>query len=179
MFFDPLYFVFILPAVGLMLWAQWRVKATYAQGDRIGANLSGAAAARHILDAAGLHNVGVEQTEGFLSDHYDPRAKVLRLSPGVYNNRTASAVGIAAHEAGHALQDAEQYGPLVVRNFAVPIATLGSSVVNFVMMAAFGALFIGAGKLFPLLLLAALGGYVAILAFQLVNLPVEFDASNR
>ena len=97
--------------------------------------LSGAGAARHILDAAGLQDVTIEQVPGQLSDHYDPRAKVLRLSQAVYGERNTAAVGIAAHEAGHALQDAKNYAPLVIRNAAVPAATFGGNA-SFLMIIA-------------------------------------------
>ena len=122
MFFDPMYFLFIAPAVLLGLWAQMRISMTYARAQRMAAPLSGVAAARHILDSAGLSNVQIEQIPGRLSDHYDPRDKVLRLSPEVYQSRTLAAVGIAAHEAGHAIQDAHAYAPLMLRNAAVPAA---------------------------------------------------------
>jgi Zn-dependent membrane protease YugP len=121
-FFNPMYFVFLLPAILLMGWAQWRVKSAFARGMQVPSNLSGAAAAQHILESAGLHDVGIEITQGMLSDHYDARDRMLRLSPQVHESRTAAAVGIAAHEAGHALQHAQGYMPLVIRNAAVPAA---------------------------------------------------------
>ncbi len=172
MMFDPMYFLYISPALLLAFWAQMRVKSTFAQAQKIPAALSGAAAARHILDAAGLQNVAIEQIPGQLSDHYDPRAKVLRLSESVYGLRTTAAVGIAAHEAGHALQDAKNYAPLVIRNAAVPVAGFGDK---------FSMLFIIAGFLMssPKLLLVGIIAFACVVAFQLVNLPVEFDASNR
>src|SRR6202140_5969382 len=105
-FYDPMYLLFLAPAMLLALWAQMRVKLTYAAAQQIPAPLSGAAAARHILDSAGLEQVEIEQIPGQLTDHYDSSAKVLRLSPEVYQSRTLAAVGIAAHESGHALQDA-------------------------------------------------------------------------
>ena len=105
-----------------------RVKSTYAAAQQMPAPLSGAAAARHILDSAGLNNVEIEQIPGQLTDHYDSQAKVLRLSPEVYQGRTLAAVGIAAHESGHALQDARGYAPLVIRNIAVPAASFGSGI---------------------------------------------------
>ena len=126
MMFDPLWLVLVVPTILLGLWAQLRVHATYAAAQRMPAPLSGAAAARHVLDSAGLQNVAIEEIPGQLSDHYDPRQKVLRLSADVYRGRTLASVGIAAHEAGHALQDAQAYAPLVVRNLAVPMAGFGS-----------------------------------------------------
>src|SRR5215212_4876971 len=104
MFFDPMYLLFIAPGLLLALWAQYRVSSTYAAAQQMPAPLSGAAAARHILDSAGLHSVEIEQIPGHLTDHYDPRDKVLRLSPEVYQNRSLASVGIAAHESGHAIQ---------------------------------------------------------------------------
>ncbi|WP_166823845.1 zinc metallopeptidase [Thalassoroseus pseudoceratinae] len=172
MFFDPLYFLFIAPAMLLMLWAQYRIKSTYHSAMQVDARLTGAAAARYILDQAGLHNVTVEQTPGHLSDHYDPRGKVLRLSPEVFNSRSAAAVGIAAHEAGHALQDAKRYAPLVVRNIAVPAAQFGP-------MAFFGLVILGFLLQQPALIYLGIAAYGGLVFFQLVNLPVEFDASNR
>ena len=111
-FFDPMYFLFVAPAFLLGLWAQMRIRTSYAQAQQMPAPLSGAAAARHILDSAGLTNVAIEEIPGELTDHYDPRDKVLRLSAEVYESRTLAAVGIAAHESGHALQDAQAYAPL-------------------------------------------------------------------
>ncbi|MCA9041067.1 MAG: zinc metallopeptidase [Planctomycetaceae bacterium] len=167
-----MYLIFLAPAFLLMLWAQSRVTSAFHKGMRVPARLTGAAAARYILDREGLQSVGIEETHGMLSDHYDPRAKVLRLSRDVYHSNSAAAVGIAAHEAGHALQDAHNYGPLVVRNIAVPAAKYGPT--------AFLILFLAGAALhvFGLMVLGLIcfGGLVF---FQLVNLPVEFDASNR
>jgi Zn-dependent membrane protease YugP len=167
-----MYFVFIAPAVLLMIWAQWRIRRAYALGQRIDARLSGAAAARYILDQAGLENVGVEETGGMMTDHYDPRTKVLRLSSEVYHNRSATAVGIAAHEAGHALQHATHYAPLVARNFAVPAAQFGP--MAFIALVILGLIF---GS--PQLIILGILAYAGLVLFQVINLPVEFDASNR
>ena len=171
MYFE--YFLFIAPALLLGIWAQFRVKATYAAARQKAARLSGAAAARHILDSAGLQQVGIEQVPGHLSDHYDPRQKVLRLSPEVYQSRSLAAVGIAAHEAGHAIQDARAYAPLVVRNAAVPAAGFGSNA-SFILIIL--------GMIFqPLVFLLYIGIalFACVVFFQLVNLPVEFNASSR
>lgn len=170
--FDPLYFVFIGPAFLLALWAQYRVRSTYAQAQQQPAPLSGAAAARHILDQAGLQSVSIEMVPGEMTDHYDPREKVLRLSTDVYQNRTLAAVGIAAHESGHALQDAKNYAPLAIRNAVVPTAGIGTNI---------GVLLFFLGMLFslPMLLWAGIILFSGFVFFQLVNLPVEFDASNR
>jgi len=172
MFFDPLYFLYVAPALLLAMWAQHRVHSAYAAAAQQPSNLSGAAAARHILDQAGLSDVAIEQIPGQLSDHYDPRAKVLRLSQDVYANRSIAAVGIAAHEAGHAIQDAHQYALMTIRNAAVPIAGFGA---NFSM----GLLI--AGLIFSLkpLIIGGIILFGTTVFFQVVNLPVEFDASRR
>ena len=119
--------LFLAPALLLALLAQVWMRSAYAKADRMAARMTGAAAAEEILRANGINNVGIEQVPGHLSDHYDPRHKMLRLSPNVFHGRSLAAVGIAAHEVGHAIQDARQYAPLVVRNLAVPAASFGSS----------------------------------------------------
>ena len=172
------YLLWMAPALLLAMWAQWKVRGTYAAAAEVPARLSGAAAARHILDSAGLQNVAVEPIAGQLTDHYDPIAKVLRLSEGVYGSRSAAAVGIAAHEAGHALQDAHRYAPLVIRNIAVPAANFGSSIGVLLLMVGIGMLSAGLPSGSALIWLG-IGGFACVAAFQLVNLPVEFDASNR
>jgi Zn-dependent membrane protease YugP len=166
------YLLFIAPAFLLALWAQFRVKSTYAAASQVPAELSGAAASRYVLDSAGLTNVPVEEVGGHLTDHYDPSHKALRLSHDVYHGHSMAAVGIAAHEAGHALQDAHNYAPLVVRNAAVPVAGFGSGV--GVIMIMLGAMLGAMGLLLIGILL-----YSGVVFFQLVNLPVEFNASNR
>src|SRR5687768_16612899 len=178
MFFDIRYLIFIAPALLLAFWAQMRVRSTYARASQVPVRLSGAAAARHILDAAGLHNVGIERVHGQLTDHYDPRDKVLRLSDGVFGSSSAAAVGIAAHEAGHALQDAKQYAPLVIRNLAVPLANFGGSIGMLMLMVGVGMLYAGIAAGTPLMW-AGIIAFGCVAAFQIVNLPVEFDASNR
>jgi hypothetical protein len=129
-------------------------------------------AARRILDAAGLHNVQIEAIPGHLSDHYDPREKVLRLSNDVYYDQSLAAVGIAAHESGHAIQDAVGYLPLAVRNLAVPAAQFGSGAAMFLLL--LGFIFHWTG-----LILLGIIAFSAVVIFQLVNLPVEFNASAR
>jgi Zn-dependent membrane protease YugP len=169
---DPVYWLMLAPALLLGLWAQARVKSAFAQAERVQAPMSGAAAARYVLDSAGLQQIGIEPVEGFLSDHYDPRHKVLRLSPHVYQGQTMAAVGVAAHEAGHALQDAKGYAPLVIRNAVVPLANFGGGISMTLLIL---GLMIGYAQLIWLGIIA----YSAVVFFQLVNLPVEFDASNR
>ncbi|MBA3480963.1 MAG: zinc metallopeptidase [Pirellulales bacterium] len=180
MFLDFQYLIWIAPALLLAFWAQMKVRSTYAQASQVPARLSGAAAARHILDAAGLQHVSIEPVAGELTDHYDPRDKVLRLSQGVFGSNSAAAVGIAAHEAGHALQDAKQYAPLVIRNLAVPAANFGGSIGMLLIMVGAGLMYattaVALGKT---VLLVGIVGFGCVAAFQLINLPVEFDASNR
>lgn len=172
--FDPLYYVFLAPAFLLMMWAQMRIKTTYAKALQVPTRLSGARAAREILDAAGLQHVAIEAVLGHLSDHYDPRTRVLRLSEDVYSGRTAAAIGIAAHEAGHALQHAQNYGPLVIRNLAVPAVQFGPT--WFYIFMFLGILI---PTYFPQLIMIGILGFMAVALFQIINLPVEFDASNR
>jgi len=164
--------LFLIPPFLLSLYAQYKVKSSFSQMSKIPTSLSGAQAARRMLDSSGLHSVGIERVAGHLSDHYDPSAKVLRLSQDVYDGRSMAALGVACHEAGHAFQDAQQYAPLVIRNLAVPAANFGSSVSGFLLMV--GVMM----SIKPLLWLGILL-FSLVVFFQLVNLPVEFDASAR
>lgn len=178
--FDPMFLLFIAPAFLLAMYAQWKVKSAYAQMSQVAASMSGYEAARRVLDAGGLQNVEIEQVPGHLSDHYDPRSKVLRLSPEVYRGNSMASVGIAAHEAGHALQDAKNYAPLVIRNLAVPAANFGSSIGTILLMVGMVMVIsMGASVLGKWIFLAGIVAFGATVAFQLINLPVEFDASAR
>ncbi len=172
MFMNLEYLIWVAPALLLAAWAQMKVHAAYAAAKQEPAPLSGAAAARHILNTAGLSYIDIEETPGYLSDHYDPAAKVLRLSPENFRGRSLAAVGIAAHEAGHAIQDAQQYGFLVVRNAAVPVANFGGGISMLLLM-------LGLFMHLPFLFWAGIALFSGVVFFQLVNLPVEFDASNR
>ncbi len=174
MFNDWLMWAMILPGMLLGGFAQQRVRGAVAQFSRVALStgLTGAQVARHILDQRGLHHVGVEPSKGVLSDHYDPRKKVLRLSETVYNVRSVAAAGIAAHEAGHAIQDADDYLPLEARSFIVPLVRMGSTVAPLMF---FGGLMM---QMQPIMLIgAALFGLSSL--FSLITLPVEFDASRR
>ena len=180
-FFDPLYFIILAPAMLLGFWASMKVRSTYARASQVQASsgVTGAEAAHMILEAHDIHNVGIEESHGGqLSDHYDPRHKMLRLSPDVYHGRSVASLGIAAHEAGHAIQDAVHYAPLKLRNGIVPLAGIGSNfswlllIIGMVMGGAQTAL--GSG-----LVWAGLALFGTVVVFQLVNLPVEFDASRR
>ena len=171
-YFDPNYMLAILPAILLAAWAQWRVHASFAAAAQEPAPLSGAAAARCILDSAGDTDVQIESVPGQLTDHYDPQTKVLRLSENVYGSRSLAAVGIAAHEAGHALQDAESYPLMSLRNAAVGLANVGSNAGLFVFV-------IGLAMSLKPVAWLGIALFGATVFFQLVNLPVEFNASNR
>lgn len=181
-FFDPMYFVYVGPAMLLAMITQWRVKSAYARAGRVPASsrLTGAETAQRILNAYGVNDVAIEPVKTFLGDHYDPKHKVLRLSPDVYHGRSLASLGIAAHEVGHAIQDAQSYGPLALRNGLVPMATIGSnlSVIiiivgvvmsNMMSMVSFGQTIAAVG----------LGLFGVVVIFQLINLPVEFNASSR
>ncbi len=177
MYFDPLYFLFALPAMLLGLWAQFRVKGTFNKFSQVRSarGMTGAQAARSILDSAGLRDVAVERSGGFLSDHYDPRSKTLRLSDATYGSPSVAALGVAAHEAGHALQDQQNYAPLRLRSSLVPAVQFGSWLGPIIFMAGlFLSSTIGTSLAWVGL---AIFGVSAV--FALVTLPVEFDASKR
>ncbi len=173
-FIDPLYLIMVLPALALAIYAQVKVKKTVGKYSRVESlnGMTGAAAARRILEGFGLNNVAVEQSRGWLSDHYDPKNRVLRLSPEIYSTPSVAAVGIAAHEAGHALQHAQDYAPLKFRNAIVPTASIGSWL-------AFPMIFVGFIFQLETLAYLGLGLFAALVVFQIVTLPVELDASSR
>lgn len=173
MFFDPLYFVIVGPAIVLSIVAQIWVKRAFNKYSKVGVatGLSGAQVAERIVAQAGL-GVRVERVSGFLSDHYDPLHRVLRLSPDVYDGRSISSVGVAAHEAGHALQHAKNYVPLKWRSALVPVTKIGSSLAWPLLMIGF---LLGAVGLIKVGIIF----FSAAVLFQVVTLPVEFDASRR
>ena len=174
MFYDPIYWVIMALTGGLGLWASLRVKGTFAKWDRVGTRrgLTGAQVAREILARSGVTDVKVEEVGGFLSDHYDPRNKTLRLSPGVYAGTSVAAAGVAAHEVGHALQHARGYKPLQVRTYMAPAAALGSNLSMIILAIGAGVGALGMVKVGIVL-------FALMAAFTLVTLPVEFDASRR
>ena len=182
LFFDPMYLLFLLPGMALAAWAQWRVHSAYAKASQIRpqCGYNGAETAAAILQAQGIENVQIEpSTGGMLSDHYDPAHKVLRLSPDVGGGQSLAAVGIAAHEVGHAIQDAQRYPLLVMRNALVPMANFGSNASWIIFMVGFALAWADmafAGRIF---LYAGIAIFSITVLFQLVNLPVEFDASRR
>jgi len=171
---DPLYMMMILPALLLSLWAQTRVKSTFDRFSRESTHggLSGAEAAERILRSFGAGDVSIERSQGFLSDHYDPRVRKLRLSPKVFEGRSIASIGVAAHEAGHALQHAEGYFPLQIRSALVPVTQLGSWLAWPLLLIGF---LLGALSLVKLGIIFFAGAVL----FQIVTLPVEFDASRR
>ena len=172
--FDPLYLLIIIPTMLLSLWAQSKVKGAYSKWSKVQnkRGMSGADAAKDMLTREGIRDVRIEMVSGWLSDHYDPSSKVLRLSPEVFNGRSVASVGIACHEAGHALQHAHNYAFLGIRSMLVPAANIGSKL-SWVII--FGGMILG------MMGLAKIGvvlfGFVVL--FQLVTLPVEFNASSR
>ena len=186
--FDPLYLIIVAPAFLLAFWASARVKSTFAKYARVGvrSGMTGAQAAAAVARAAGLaldHGQGqgsepsegvlrIERFQGFLTDHYDPRARVLRLSPDVHDGRSVSAIAVAAHEAGHAIQHSREYAFLTFRSAMVPVTMIGSQSWIWIFFA-------GLIAQLPGLMYAGIAVFGVTVVFQLVTLPVEFDASRR
>ena len=172
-FYDPT-FLLLIPALLLAFYAQAKVRGTYAKFSKIPSSrgYTGAQLARHILDDFRMSDVQIESIPGKLSDHYDPRAKKLRLSQGVYQGNSVAALGIVAHEIGHAVQDAKAYAPLRLRNSIVPAANLGSGF-------AFPLFFIGLIANLPFLMDIGIVFFALAVVFSVVTLPVEFNASRR
>ncbi|HMO04602.1 MAG TPA: zinc metallopeptidase [Kiritimatiellia bacterium] len=174
MFIDPLYLMFAVPGMILAMLATMKVKSTFHKYARYASSsgMTGAEAARRVLLAEGVTDVTIEMTQGFLSDHYDPRSNTLRLSPDVYNSPSLSAIGVACHEAGHALQKAHDYAPLTLRSALVPVTSFGSQLAMPVFM-------IGLMAQLPFLINIGILLFIGVVAFSLVTLPVEWDASAR
>ena len=172
LFFDPLYLLFMIPGLLLSLWASARTKSTFKKYGNVRARMTGAQAARQMLDQAGLYDVKIGVSSGFLSDHYNPANRSLGLSPDVHDRASIAAVGVACHEAGHAIQHAKAYAPLQLRSALVPTASFGSNfgyiaIMLGIFMSISGMVYIGIAL------------FSATVLFQLVTLPVEFDATNR
>lgn len=172
--FDYTYLIFCLPPLLLALWAQYKVKSTFAQYSKVASDrgMTGRDAARLILDTNGLYNVPVSRISGELTDHFDPRENVIRLSDTVCDVRSAAAVGVAAHEAGHAVQYAVGYGPMKLRSALVPVTNIGSRL-------SMPLVLLGILLSFETLAYVGVILFSATALFQLVTLPVEFDASRR
>ncbi|HJK94557.1 MAG TPA: zinc metallopeptidase [Polyangiaceae bacterium LLY-WYZ-15_(1-7)] len=180
-FIDPLYIALALPGLLLGLWAQYRVKSTFSKYAQVGTRrgMTGAEVAAAILRTEGIHDVRIEPSQGFLSDHYSPHEKALRLSPDVYQGRTIAAAGVAAHEVGHAVQHARAYAFLGMRSFLVPVVQFASPfAVPIIVLGFFLSGFVG-GQVGQVVTLAGIGLFGMVVLFQLVTLPVEFDASRR
>ena len=173
MFFDPMYLLFMLPALALSAWASFRTKSAFNKYSRVrsGTGYTGAQAARIMLDREGLHDVKINRAHGILSDHYNPMTRSLALSEAVYDTASVAAIGVATHEAGHAIQHARKYAPLWLRSTLVPTANIGSSLGYIVMLV---GLFLS-----PTLVLFGALLFSMVLLFQVVTLPVEFDATAR
>ena len=174
MFFDQYYLLLVLPTVILSMIAQFFVKSTFSKYSRVRSsrNITGSQAASLIMQKNNISNVGIESVRGSLTDHYDPRSKKLRLSEPVYGQASIAALGVAAHEAGHAIQHARSYGPLVLRSGLVPVANIGSR---------FGPWIAIAGLVFTIPILLDIGIFLfgGAVLFYLITLPVEFNASAR
>jgi Zn-dependent membrane protease YugP len=173
-FYDPVSFVVLLPAFVLAIYAQWKVSSTFRRYSEIRSSTgyTGAQVAAELLRRNGITNVKVEPIEGMLSDHYDPRQKVLRLSPEVYGSDSIAAIAAAAHEAGHALQDKQRYPALALRAAIVPLASFGTS-------AAWILFIIGLITSSPRLMDLGILIFLGYVAFAIITLPVEFNASSR
>ncbi|TCP31623.1 hypothetical protein EV207_102113 [Scopulibacillus darangshiensis] len=168
------YIIYFLILMAVPIWAQSRVKKAYAKYSEVAnsTGLTGAQVARRILDENGLYNIDIQEVGGTLSDHYDPRGKVVRLSSGIYHGDSIAGTAVAAHEVGHAIQDANDYSPLRIRHAMVPVANIGSN---------FSYILILAGFFLHMANLTLIGVifFAAAVLFQLVTLPVEFNASSR
>ena len=173
-YFDPYALLLMLPALILSIWAQFKVNSTYKKFSQVASRrgLTAMDACRQILNDNGLHNIGLETVEGNLSDHYDPKAGVIRLSRGVAESTSVAALGIAAHEAGHAIQYNVGYFPIKLRTVIIPVTQIGSSIAPLLLLA--GLLFS-----YQPLILWGIAAFSLMLVFQLVTLPVEFNASRR
>lgn len=171
---DPSYWIIMLPALLLSLYSSFKVKRVFAQYSRIknSSSMTGAEVAEALLERNNLSSIKVIKTSGFLSDHYDPSKKVIRLSPDVYSSSSIAAIGVAAHETGHAIQHSKSYAPLILRNTMIPLASLGSNLSWLIIMIGF---------IIQALALIKFGItlFIFVVIFQIITLPVEFDASKK
>ncbi|HEX2925956.1 MAG TPA: zinc metallopeptidase [Ruminiclostridium sp.] len=173
-YLDRYYLILVVPALIISMIAQMQVKSTFNKYSKVGnsKHMTGAEVARYLLQINGIHDVQVTQVGGQLTDHYDPRKKVLRLSESTYSSTSVAAIGVAAHETGHAIQHQVKYGPLVLRSTLVPVAGFGSATGPYI---AILGLFLG----WPVILDIGLLLFLAAILFYLITLPVEFNASKR
>lgn len=178
-YFDWTYVYLVLPCVILAMWASANVNSTFkrysSQHSRRG--LTGAQAAQRVLSANGVQGVRIEQVSGNLTDHYDPRTNVIRLSDDVYGSTSTAAIGVACHEAGHAVQYAQNYGPIKLRAAIIPVTNFGSKLAMPLIL--LGLLFSGSGQFSDTIVYLGIACFGLSVVFQLVTLPVEFNASNR
>lgn len=177
--FDWTYVVLVLPCLLLSLWASARVNSTFKKySSQVSSRrLTGAQAAQRVLQSNGVHNVRIEKVSGNLTDHFDPKRNVIRLSDNVYDNASTAAIGVACHEAGHAVQYAENYGPIKLRAAIIPITNFGSKLAMPLIL--IGIIFSYLGNFSYILVYLGIACFGLSLVFQLVTLPVEFNASRR
>ena len=181
MFFDPLYLILLIPALVLSLYASWKTNSAFKKYSKVRtlSGLTGAQAAQRMLAAAGIHDVEIVATRGTLSDHYNPATKTLALSEPVYGSASVAAVGVACHEAGHAIQHARGYKPLWLRSALVPTANIGSKLGYFVMFGGLMLMYMRQVAFGQQVVIFGALLFSAVLLFQVVTLPVEFDATAR
>jgi len=180
-YFDPLYLILLIPALVLSLYASWKTKSAFKKYSKVRtlSGLTGAQAAQRMLAAAGIHDVEIVATRGTLSDHYNPVNKTLALSEPVYGSASVAAVGVACHEAGHAIQHARGYKPLWLRSALVPTANIGSKLGYFVMFGGLMLMYMRQIAFGQQVVIFGALLFSAVLLFQVVTLPVEFDATAR
>ncbi len=172
--FDPLYLMMMIPVIIISAFAAFRVRSTFKTYSKVASQSgkTGADVARELLQKNGINDVNVEESNGFLGDHYDPSRRLVRLSPQVFRSNSVAALGVAAHETGHAIQHKEGYFPLNLRNLMVPLASFGSNFAWIIIIAGFFLRFMGLIQVGILL-------FAVVVIFQLITLPVEFNASKR
>ena len=173
-YFDYYYILFVIPPLIFAAWAQFKVKSTFHKyaGYHSGQGYTAVMIARQILDQNGLFHVKIEMTSGNLTDHFDPRANVIRLSESVYHSTSVASIGVAAHEVGHAIQYSKGYRPIKIRNAVIPLTNIGSTL-------AFPLAILGVIFSFEPLITIGIWLFIAVVFFQFITLPVEFNASRR
>ncbi len=177
--FDWTYLILVIPCIILSVWASARVNSTFKKFSKQLSlrKITGAQAAQRVLQDSGINNIRIEQIAGNLTDHYDPKANVIRLSDSVYNNTSTAAIGVACHEAGHAIQYAANYFPIRIRSAIIPITNFGSKIAMPLIL--LGMLFSVFGVFSGTIIYLGIACFSLSLVFQLVTLPVEFNASRR
>ena len=177
--FDWTYLILVLPCILLSMWASSSVNSTFQRYSKVlsSRRLTGAEAAQRVLSANGVTGVRIQRVSGNLTDHYDPRTNIIRLSDNVFDNTSVAAIGVACHEAGHAVQYAQNYGPIKLRAAIIPITNIGSKLAMPLILA--GILFSFLGNISYGLVYLGIAAFSLSLIFQLITLPVEFNASHR